>query len=325
MKPIALSLLLLFALLAGCSQDVPPTSSAPVVFEEAVQATQEGRAVLLGYVLDDALRPVVGAQVTVRGAATNTSVSSGAEGAFAVANLVPGTYTLRVTKEGFHSLVTTAEAVAGTDPRPVLVRLTAIPEDQRPYVVPFHFAGFIQCQAWIGTAPLAPCTVAGQLTGNPAFGESYYVLHEFGRTEARRVQVEASWKSNQQLGSDLTMRAATCRFEPEFGVLGCPANATAVKVGTSPLVAAWGNDGRLLDDPTIGLATREVVGVTASLEPAGMGATRLSEPACLDDNRCYRGVGFAFEQRFDLYTHAFYNYEPPTTWTFVADGAYPPT
>jgi hypothetical protein len=44
-------------------------------------------------------------------------------------------------------------------------------------------------------------------------------------------------------------------------------------------------------------------------------------PQCLPSPLgCPWGVGATYEQRFELFTHVFYGFEPPVGWRFSADG-----
>lgn len=84
--------------LAGCADDGPAKDS--VVDPNDVDETQleQGKGAIAGLVVDDRFRPIIGADVLIQEA--GITVTSNENGEFAVVDLEPGTYTLRVNAEG---------------------------------------------------------------------------------------------------------------------------------------------------------------------------------------------------------------------------------
>jgi hypothetical protein len=112
MRPAALATLAL--LLAGCAShaggdDGVHLGDGSMVALKDV-AVGEATGSITGVVVDEAIRPVAGANVTGQGtAATRTD----AQGLFTLAGLQPGLHTLRVNATGFLAVQSTAEVKAG--------------------------------------------------------------------------------------------------------------------------------------------------------------------------------------------------------------------
>ena len=81
-----------------------------------VVSAQDGRAVVRGRVIDEAGSNVRAARVTLRRASVGfeQTVESDPDGAFAFEDIVPGSYTIAASAEGF-AVETRALAVAGGD------------------------------------------------------------------------------------------------------------------------------------------------------------------------------------------------------------------
>jgi hypothetical protein len=96
MRVVALVALLAAALLAGCSGSNPSdkSSTEPTFDDLGLQATSS-TGVIRGVVVDDAIRPVAGATVSLTGESTGETVSTAA-GTFGFDALAPGTYFLKV-------------------------------------------------------------------------------------------------------------------------------------------------------------------------------------------------------------------------------------
>src|SRR5689334_23059898 len=81
---------------------------------------QQDRGTISGTVMDATGAVVPSAKVTVTNIATNTTftTTTGESGQYTVPNLSPGTYNLRVEKEGFRPALTTGMAIdAGSNVR----------------------------------------------------------------------------------------------------------------------------------------------------------------------------------------------------------------
>jgi hypothetical protein len=137
--------LLLAALLAGCSGGDGGRGGLTVGGRTVSisAAPQAGKGALAGVVVDEAIRPVAGANVSVAGQVVATTRD---DGAFVLDALDPGSLILVVAAPGFLPIQTSAEVVAGET---ASVRVL-LPRDNRP--VPYHVTyshdGFMQ--AWGG-------------------------------------------------------------------------------------------------------------------------------------------------------------------------------
>lgn len=139
--------LLVASLLAGCSGGDRDRGGL-VVGGRTVSvsaAPQAGKGALAGVVVDEAIRPVAGANVTVAGQVLATTRE---DGAFVLDALDPGSVILVVGAPGFLSIQTSAEVVAGETSS---VRVL-LPRDNRPvpYRVTYSHDGLMQAWGGIG-------------------------------------------------------------------------------------------------------------------------------------------------------------------------------
>jgi hypothetical protein len=149
--------LLLAAALAGCSGKAAPGQDP--AFLDA-QPTEGSKGAISGVVVDEAIRPIAGANVTLGSGLASTRTD--AQGRFAFPGVEPGFVTLVAKAKGYFAIQATAEVVAGEMAR---VRVQ-MPADRSP--VPYHttskFKGFIQ--AWAGIAQFFVEDVYATATGN---------------------------------------------------------------------------------------------------------------------------------------------------------------
>ena len=140
--------LLMGVLLAGCSGGGPDQPGGLTVGGRSVSvsaAPQAGKGAIAGVVVDEAIRPVAGAEVAVAGEAL---ARSGEDGVFVLDALEPGSIVLTVSAAGYLTVQTSADVVAGGTAN---VRVL-LPRDLRPqpYRVTYSHDGFMQ--AWGGIA-----------------------------------------------------------------------------------------------------------------------------------------------------------------------------
>jgi hypothetical protein len=138
--PVAL---LLF--LAGCStpsEDLPKPSD----FDDlGVQATST-TGVLLGVVVDEAIRPIPNVAVTlVKPAGGEEKQTTDSQGRFAFGDLAPGVHIVRASHPSYGPVQTTADVVAGVEEPPVLRVLMERLFSQDPYSELIKFDGFLAC------------------------------------------------------------------------------------------------------------------------------------------------------------------------------------
>jgi hypothetical protein len=149
MKAIVASALLgCFILLAGCSGGDPrsardaATDAVLEVPEPTVDAGS-GSGAMAGVVVDEAIRPVPGADVRAEG---HFNVTTDTGGRFVVEGLEPGNYLVHVTADGFLPMQTGVEVTAG-DATTVRLLLTR-DLSPRPYNFTYHFTGYTKL--WLG-------------------------------------------------------------------------------------------------------------------------------------------------------------------------------
>lgn len=147
-RPFPALLPILFLALAGCAggDGAGQTPSQADDFDDLdVQATAT-TGVILGVVVDGAIRPIPEASVTLEGAAGGPQTeTSDEQGRFAFGDLEPGTYFLKVSALQFAPAQTSAEVVAGLEDPPVLrVQLERL-FAQDPYAELIKFDGYLAC------------------------------------------------------------------------------------------------------------------------------------------------------------------------------------
>src|ERR1041385_3311885 len=146
--------------LSGCASAPAHRSSSATAETDGLVATKD-TGLLRGVVVDEAIRPVAGAHVTLsRTGWEGLQSESGLDGRFGFDALQPGSYVIEVNRTGFFTQTTTAAVEAGiADPPYVRVLLQADVGSQ-PYVTAIHFAGFIECAVRGGTGGANACELA---------------------------------------------------------------------------------------------------------------------------------------------------------------------
>ncbi len=299
-----IALFLVTATLAGC------TDNAPV--EEPgggdgldLQAT-ESTGVIRGVVVDDAIRPVIGAAVSIRGTAGTFETQTNEDGAFGFQDLEPGAWFITVTMDGFFQATARANVVASEDlPDVVKIQLERNPEET-PYVQSVNYAGFIECTSSFLVlcgipnllSPLV-CDETGVCLGNNITNDRFTPTFYYD-PGALWVQTELVWDSSQSLSPDLY-------FEMEALDDGCDGNTTflANAEGPSPIFASANQT--VLDEADI---SGERCGIYHSVFSGG----------AVEDPVVGIGVGATVQQEFQFFSHAFYNFLPEEGWRFTNDG-----
>lgn len=290
MRPLLPIALLLALALAGCAQDGATPGEDALVDEsefEGVEATAT-TGVIRGVVVDEAVRPIAGAAITLAGNDPREATSSDA-GAFAFADLEPGTYFLTTTKIGYSSVQTSVDVVAGVQEPPITKVLLVADPASTPFVTSATLDGFIECSVRAFVYGIALCEGIGNdnvvhdlnLDGVPTF-----------------AQGELVWDSTQALGDELS-----------FNWRKTGTNSDYIDTeGPSPLLLQA--NGTLLGENDVGTEQplRSVIftGHNPLTEPPAGGLW---------------GVGIQAQQRFTIYLHAFYNFEPQSDWRFTVNGA----
>lgn len=134
----AILLLVSASVLAGCSQGGGGAPADTITLGDGSQVELAEGAALVGVVVDEAIRPVAGANVTVL--ALNLTVSASAEGLFVFGELEPGIYNLVASAAGFVPITTQAEVREGETTR-VRIQL-ARDLNPQPYHTTLQFEWF---------------------------------------------------------------------------------------------------------------------------------------------------------------------------------------
>lgn len=123
-----------------------------------------------GVVTDEAIQPVVGANVTLIEVDESTRTAS--DGSFAFSELEPGTYTVSVRDPGHVSASQTVEVTAGTAAAVDFVLTTVVSE--QPYTQAFELVGFFECGFAAGvnlSAAPPPANVTTGIISYPVCGD----------------------------------------------------------------------------------------------------------------------------------------------------------
>lgn len=299
MRALLLAAPLLLAILAGCS-DSP--AARPVEDVPRLQATST-TGVIRALVVDEAIRPLAGVTVTVRGAQSEpVSAITGDDGFAGFQDLRPSTYVVEATRPGFSPVTQTIAVEAGVDDPPVAKFLLVRETGERPFYVELAIEGFMQCAVGAvgGSANVCfianyyPCFVqqtagqacTGNLTSDKSFANLAF-LQDYQRAPDL-VQVELVWESTQTVSPDLLLRVNiqnSTSFSIDY------ANRSG---GPSPRLVTLN---RTIADE-YGLGTTHA----ATLETFTSSAT----------------VGATVNQRIQYFVHVFYGYLPPVEWRFTS-------
>lgn len=287
-------------LLAGCSGSGSGSSTSGDETSGFPTATvdvepTETTGIIRGVVVDQAIRPVVGATISIAG--TQESTMSNEEGAFGFEDLAPGTYFMTAHKSGYREVQAAADVVAGvSDPDIVRIKLQADPK-LLAYVQPYTHDIYIECttslvvlcgapnlaSGWMCDGTIPPGGVClGNLTADTFTWNTYF------DPNATMIQNEMVWQSTQTLSPDLY-------FEME-ALEGTCDGASFITSGEGPSPLLVKANATELEDSDIGGDCP----IYYSIFSGGL-------------------AGVTVEQRATMYIHAFYNYLPPEDWRFTTD------
>ncbi len=305
--PLAATLLVAL-LLAGCSSSPPPAEELPPAdFEELELAATDTTGVIRGIVVDDAIRPIAGAAVTLKATPPQT-VTTTDDGAFGFDGLDPGTYFLSIHKIGFLDVQQSAEVVAGVEEPPIAKVQLVADGKPSPYYAEYKVEGIIEC----GTSAVALCggvhdviviacvTSGGAVCLPQPTNDAYSAFLTIDGGTPGYIQTEMVWESTQALSVDMSYALRYAEkttydngmYEAGFGSFE----------GPSPLVGHV--SGEDADDAELGNRTGLVFSIFSG-------------------NQEYP-VGVTVSQRYTFFIHAFYGYQPPEDWRFTTDGTVPP-
>lgn len=281
-----------------------------------VVATSTG--VLRGVVVDEAIRPLAGANLSLTlpdGTARNATTAD--DGLWSFPDLPAGAYVVSTVLAGYVEQLTPANVTAGvTDPPAVRIVLVV---DQRivAAIDAYVFDGFLQCsftavaarQACDADVALQPaCGLAGNCPDNLT-EDAFMAVHSLARPGVSYIQSELNWEASSDLGSSLG--AIPGALDPATGAVQ---DYVGVE-GSAPLVVPLPGD--VANALAIGNGRDYAVRVFG-------GYVDGTAPPCLPSPAgCQWGVGAALQQRFTVVTHVFYGFVPPEGWLFSRDGLPP--
>lgn len=159
------SFLLVASVLAGCAGKATPSIDDPT------ESIDPSLGSVAGVVVDEESIPVGDAEVGISDNVT-ANVRTDVNGAFLLANVPQGRYSLSASKAGFHPTTITVEVGEEEDVEGMVITLHPVIEDPDPTYVPFTGSGFISCsvnQAAAGLTFTHPC----------AFDPNYQPYFEF--------------------------------------------------------------------------------------------------------------------------------------------------
>lgn len=321
MRAILAVSLLLLAALAGCSGGGArggAGTAGPGAVPTLTASSTTG--VIRAVVVDEAIRPLAGANVSVlQGVSVLRTAATGADGFAGFEGLAAGSYFLKASKRGYADIQQAVDVAAGVGDPPVAKLVLPARVGDLAFVQEFKFDGFMECAGgggnWCFIANYYPCLVertAGQpCTGNLTNDNSFYAIDAPLRDLQRTpdwLQAEMVWDSTQAALPYMTMRldidnVANVTID----------NATSA-TGSSPLLVVYPQEWM----KAWHLGTEDSLALEAFPgSPPEVCAVDLPQVTLCS-------LGAAAEQRFTYLVHAFYGYTPPEGWRFTDAGSVPP-
>lgn len=305
----AVALLMSATLLAGCAGGAPADEPADEDFDDLDLVASDTTGVLRGVVVDEAVRPLAGVDVSLTGA-VSLNTTTNADGLFGFSNLQPGPYFVRAAKAGFQPTQTSTEVVAGLADPPIVKLLLLADPATTPYVATYIFDGFIECSGSFVLVGFAACSAAGLPN------DKFIVQYELDRPPMW-VQSEMHWESTQAVSPALSVSYSV---PGEGALLDNPVQAK----GPSPLLLqanetkaanmslAAGNDlmVRVFNEGVEGTTPSDPVNGDDCLDRPGLGG-------------CAVGFGVTVSQTFTILTNVFYGFAPDPSWRYAETGPHP--
>lgn len=300
-SPVALRALaaLVAVTLAGCAAtpDAAPDDGAPSLDSLDLRATST-TGVVRGYVVDEAIRPLAGAVITLGDTADghNREATTSDDGVFGFDGLPAGAHFVTVSLERYATIQQTVEVKAGiSDPPPLKVVLMRSPQST-PYIDSYSidmFASFKSPFLGLGSA-------FDEALGQ---GQSAFFQADVMPT-ATVAQMEISWKPSSALSQHASLVGSTRQEDGDSNVLV----DYGIVEGASPL--------------TVRSITTNV---TADPVVATYFFLRIDPVAWNVESPTVPDIGGAalINQKFSGFAHVFHHFVPDPEWTFVRDGPYP--
>lgn len=309
MRTVMVASLLLTALLAGCSGGSPADEPTEQDFDDLGLTASDTTGVLRGVVVDAAIRPVAGVEISITGPSEGKTTTT-ADGLFGFDGLAPGNYFVKASKAGFQAAQQNAEVVAGVAQPDIVKVLLSVDPTNAPYVSTLLFEGFIECSGSFVAFGLAVCSTAG--SANDRFIQTYTL----DRPPAF-VQSEMFWESTQAVSPELDLVFSA----PGEGVL---LDNYAEVWGPSPLLLQVNET--LAANRSLGSGEDLMIRVFNQPVEGTESGDPVEGDACIDRpvlGGCTTGVGVTVQQQFTIITNVFYGFLPNDGWLYAVDGAHP--
>jgi hypothetical protein len=316
---------------SGAGSDGSPGSGA-VGSPQEVQASDTTGGIR-GVVVDQAVRPIKGATVTVSGNGVGKNLTTDAGGTFTIGGLPAGTYLLKSSHPLYDSAQQSVEVKAGIKNPPVVKIQLNQKVFSKPYMSTLAFKGFIICSLNAVTPEAVPVVggagvlseECGEGVGNPKTtcdegtpppcvdNPGYGLGPRLGHQGDNHVQfdftvdgpfvktlvIEQYWQATSDAGKGFyTPTSTNWACDPV-----CDGNTFLLMEGPSPLLGrAEFTDGQImtLDGKTaINITAQEKVSMFTWASPA-------TTP-----------VGVVLNQEYQSFVSAFYYLPAPADWSFV--------
>ncbi len=302
-------MVLVIAMLAGCSDKETSEPEAPVVPAPPTDADHGG---VQGIVVDAAVFPIPDATVTV--IATGVTTQTDANGAFAIGDLLPGTHFLLIDKVGYAAIQAHVDVVAGEVSPLLRVQLQA-DASELPFVEHIPYSVYMACSVSSPGGRSNTCQYVQARTG--------VALDE---TPNQRVETdgypdyvlgELLWEGTSLLGNGLTFIMSDGTDFSPFETEGeSPLHLGIDRAGLENGTGGWNEGSSAMVEPG-----KEFMW---SWGAAGSGLT--NPPVCpadlgIEDFKCW-GVGVTLQQRAELFTSVFYRVVPPEDYRYADHGNY---
>lgn len=297
-------------LLAGCSASEEGDDDG---FENLDVQVSETTGAIRCLVVDDRIRPVEGATVTVRGAAGEMETTTDAEGRCVVSGLAPGTYFVLVRSGQHKETQSSAEVVAGVADPPLLrIQLERL-FTQDPFTVQIVRDGFFECSqagasVWYSSSNCSDGVFGPASDAEPSLSNATRQDRDFHADVGPGWQAmvfEMAWEPTSQ-GTSTNMGIVVSTYKPERD----GGHWFAEFEGPSPIRGQLDvgvvHDSASGEDPTkVPAEGMERMSYFVSVRPDG------DTP------------GLALNQRFTVYLTMFHYGRPAEGWSFVAGDELP--
>ncbi|MEA3166566.1 MAG: Carboxypeptidase regulatory-like domain, partial [Thermoplasmata archaeon] len=287
--------LLAFLALAGCAGGAAPKEETG--FEDLAVEVTDTTGAIRCLVVDDMIRPVEGATVTVRGASDgDKKTKTDAEGRCVFSGLAPGTYFVTVDSPSHKPVQSSTEVIAGEAEPPLLRIQVERLFTQDPFTVQIARDGFFECSQsgasiWYSSSGCADGIFGPASQAEPSLSNVTQQDRDFHADVGpgwQEMVFEMTWEPTSQ-GTSQNMGIVVSTYKPERDT----AHWFAAFEGSSPM------RGQL----DVGVTHESASGVDPEQVPAeGLG--RMSYFVSV------RGDGFtpgiALNQRFTIYLTMFH-------------------